>query len=256
MRLILNEMKQAEKMIKEKRLGEDKNESIKILIKYYKHKEIGSDKTRNEIEDFLSSTTSDFNSVKMGDYLDGLVNSCYKNNWTLLQREDIIITKKEIESIRKLNDRNLEKLCFVMLIMCKADNIEESKYGFWVNRDITEIFNESNIKRNSVLQDAMLRKLRESKYMDLSSNVRKMGLKLNYVDKIKDYSGEEISIKLNKFEQLDLVYLKLIGERIIECEECGKLIQQINNKIKYCKKCSVYKNIEKTKRNKEKQIII
>lgn len=253
MKLILNELTEAKKVIQNRKVGEDKNESIKILIKYYKHKGMTKEKTRNAIENILNVILRDFNSVKMGDYLDGLVNSCYKNDWKLIQRDDIVITHKEIESIKKLNDRNLEKLCFTMLIMCKADNLEESKYGFWVNRDINEIFLESNIpKRNLAQQDAMIRKIRDFGYIDLSSNVRKMGMKTNYVDKIDNYIDEEILIKLNKFEQLDLVYLKLIGEKIIECIDCGVLILQINNKIKYCKRCATIKNIEKTKEKQNK----
>ena len=147
----------------------------------------------------------------MGHYLDGLVNSCYKNDWKLVQRDDIVITHKEIESIKKLNDRNLEKLCFTMLIMCKADNLEESKYGFWVNREIGDIFSESNIlKRDLSQQDAMLKKIRDNGYIDISRNNKKKGIKILFIDKIKDYVEDETLVKLNKFEQLDLIYLKTI----------------------------------------------
>lgn len=253
MKLILNELTEAKKIIQNRKVSEDKNESIKILIKYYKYKGMAKEKARNAIENILNVTLRDFNSVKMGDYLDGLVNSCYKNDWKLVQRDDILITQKEIESIKKLNDRNLEKLCFTMLIMCKADNLEESKYGFWVNRDINEIFLESGIKRNLVQQDAMIRKIRDLGYVDLSSNVRKMGMKINYVDKIDNYTDNEVLIKLNKFEQLDLVYLRLIGEKIVECEECGILIEVKNGRPnQYCNKCSNIKKLESKRKHWEK----
>lgn len=253
MKLILNEMTEAKRIIQSKKLGEDKNESIKILIKYYKYKGMTKEKARNAIENILNVMLRDFNSVKMGDYLDGLVNSCYKNDWKLVQRDDIVITHKEIESIKKLNDRNLEKLCFTMLIMCKADNLEESKYGFWVNRDINEIFLESGIKRNLVQQDAMIRKIRDFGYVDLSSNIRKMGIKINYLYKIDNYSDEEILIKLNKFEQLDLVYLRLIGEKIIECAKCGVLVENKKGRpSQHCNKCVKEKQLEFNRKYKKK----
>lgn len=246
MNLILNEKLEAQRMLKSNSIGDDVNQSIKILIKYYKSQGMISDAIRDEVEYFLQKNMKDFNTVSMGEYLDGLVRKYSKDGVELIQRNSIKITKKEIEIIKSIADINLEKLCFVMLVICKCDNVEESKYGFWINRQTSEIFNEAGIKRNVAQQCTMLHKLREIGMIDISRNTNKTGIQLKYVECL-DVDEKDVIIEMDSFEQLDMIYKKLIGENIVECAECGKLIEANSNNMSYCKTCSIKIKKEKTK---------
>jgi hypothetical protein len=238
MNLILNEKLEAQRILKSSSLGEDTNWAIKILIKYYKSQEMTTDAIRDEIEYFLQKNMKDFNTVSMGEYLDGLVRKYSKDGVELIQRDSIKITNKEIEMIKSIGDINLGKLCFVMLVICKCDNAKASKFGFWVNRQTSEIFNEAGIKRNTTQQCAMLYKLREIGMIDISRNTNKTGIQLKYVECLDVENDEDVAIKMDSFQQLDMIYKKLIGENIVECTECGRLIECKANNNKYCPTCA------------------
>ena len=160
----------------------------------------------------------------------------------------INIYRKEIESIKLLNNQNLERVAFTLLVYCKW--LGDMK---WFGISKADIFGEAKLKSlNSDSQQKLLSKLLELGYV--SSEVLRVdrrsrrGLKdskqqmwsLTYLELDGD-----ITFQISDYTNFVFRYLNYIYGGYFECANCGKIHKQnkYGNRV-YCKDCIGYQPIE------------
>lgn len=225
--------------------------TVQKLIVYIKHlKEIKKTKVeiRNELDVLMADKYIGFVMADWDSILRSLVNKyTKKENKEFKTLEDINIRQDELEFINKFQELELEKLLFVMLVIGKASasKTKSNKEGYWINCNSKDLFVLSKFKFKSKVdrfdqREYKLYDIREKGLIEVQNICDSTGMKLMYGKSEKDESGLNITIKEDNIDSLVFNYLRWRGEKIVECRECGKLVESNAKKPTiYCKTCSI-----------------
>ena len=159
----------------------------------------------------------------------------------------ITIYQPEIDTIKKLNDVNLEKIAFVLLVYDKWLNNME-----WFSLMRQDISREAKIgKINSYKQQELIQKLYGLGYLksdvkvvknqySKSSELKRQMWNIPFIQKEGD-----VAFQFNNYINIVFRYLNYVYGGFFECKECGGMFNQNKqcNKI-YCDKCKVHHPIE------------
>lgn len=249
MKIILNEQEIVDKALKDGYIDTKKPSStIKLLIKHFYNIGQDKDQVRDSIETFLKKNLKGFNEVKWQTLLDNMVRDLQKSNNELFVLKDIKISGNELNKIRSIGNLRLEKLAFVLLVYAKIYNQMNKNKSNWVNSELKDVYSDTKMAVSSTEQGKMIYKLKELGLVDISKRVDCTNIKVLFID------DGEVEIELDDFRDFVLVYLKWIGEKIIDCEDCGQLIKPKtkNSNIKLCTKCSHEREKKRKREWKEK----
>lgn len=179
-----------------------------------------------------------YNPVKWSATIDRQVNKSDK--YPLIKIDNIPITKNEIDTIQSIKNIRLERLAFVILCFAKFSNLRSENNNDWVNREIKEIFKLARLPVVISKQCLMLNDLKKLGLIEYSKKVDNVNINVQYID-----NDSEILLRLTDFRELGYEYMLFKGEKYIRCGECGILIKQKNNRVKYCKGCGIETKKEK-----------
>lgn len=250
MKIILNEQEILNNIINNKTIN---NKSplfdLRILAKYYFGRGMNKVQVRDSLEDFMKKKYKGFNSVKWSKRLDELVKRIEKTNYELFVLDNIIIFQDELITISNVNNKNLEKVLFVLLVYAKIYNKLNKNNLNWVNCDSKYIYSDCKLAVSVEKQCLQLHNLKEMGFINISNMVDCINIKLNYAKE-----DGNIAIIISDFRDFVYEYLRWKGEKIGYCqnENCNRLIILKSNKTKYCNMCA--KEIEKEnhkERNKQ-----
>lgn len=156
--------------------------------------------------------------------------------------EHIPITDRELDSIRKLNNKKLEKVAFVSLVYCKLFNLRNPKNNNFVNVDYNVIFSSARVAASTYEQPMILHELKERELLERSKKFRNTNYKVLFVD-----DTGNVALKISDLRELGYQYLRWRGDKadqFVECVECSVLIRKKNNATKYCPNCRGYQPIQ------------
>ncbi|MGL5767683.1 MAG: hypothetical protein ACRCX8_18780 [Sarcina sp.] len=255
MNIILNEKVLAEKVLGEGLVDKKPSKTISLLARYYNSEEMDKEQIIDNIDNFMSKHhKAKYNSVTWSDLTEGIVDQAIKNNFTLNNVESVNITKSEIDFIKNIGQKTLEKLAFTYLVYAKILNQVNPNNNNWINENHrTEIFKDANVTERGQRQLQSIFKLKEMGIISMSKNITNNSINVeNYINE-----SNEVILVINDFREIGLQYLRLIGEKnIVDCQVCGKLIIKKPRAVqKYCSKCKRKKQKEwdvKSKENKDK----
>ena len=160
----------------------------------------------------------------------------------IIHDKRITIYKKEIEGIQKLNNINLEKLIFIMLVYCKwLNNIE---WFFVLNIDL--IISAKLTNFNSKLQQELFFQACNSGL--IHSDIKKVksngygiknGIKQMWNITFLQDDGD-VAFEFNNYINVVYRYLAYINNGIgyFECKNCGGIFIQESNRHQRCNKCN------------------
>jgi DNA-directed RNA polymerase subunit RPC12/RpoP len=157
-------------------------------------------------------------------------------SFELFEISGVRITKDEMETIRGLRNKVLERLAFTMLCLAKLNNIKNPKNKGWVNADSKEIFNYARISCKADEREVKIGQLWQKGLLDFSKRNDNLNCRVIFIN---DDSEEELFV--SDFRELGYEYLLYRGENFIRCADCGILTR--GNKAgtkKYCKDCATY----------------
>lgn len=233
-------------IIKESKILEDalngvisKNpmETLRIMTKDL----LSSSKTKDEIFEELNKYMEDnyigYKPSKWQSQIKEMIKSVSKyNNYNIIDVDEVAITQGEWNKIIELDNKQLEKLAFVLLVYQKINIIKNPNSNGWINHNYTDIFKEAGIgsKLNNFEQRKFLNVLYTLDYISQKYSCDATSLKINYID-----LNSEVKILINNFTNV-ISYYDMFKNNIkyIECEVCGKMIKQQSKKPKkYCNKC-------------------
>lgn len=236
MRLILNESKVVKEAIEDKIYDKKKPTNIiRLLSKYYLSSGMNKPQTIEAIDKFfIERKQKDYNSVKWRNTIEKIVNGIHrKKDYELFDVGEINITDIELEKISELNNLKYEKVMFILLVYAKIYNKLNDNQKYWVNEELKYIFSDTKMTLKEVDQCKIIFELSQLGYIEVSKNVDCTNIHVLIANE-----DSESQIVINDFRNLIYYYLRWKGEKIIECEKCGKLIKPNNNKTKYCKECA------------------
>ena len=236
--IILNERASAEQAIETHSLGSKPIETLSRVARYYssigyKKSEVGS-----LLEDFLLKCDPNINIVKWQDTIDRLAKA--SNKYGLVNIPGVLVTESEMNTIKALKSKQLQRLLFTMLCLAKYGNAVSESNNNWVNKNDKEIFYLADIKITDKRKSLLINDLWSAGLIGYSRVVDNVNINVKIVD--EDSPGV---LFVSDFRNIGNQYRKYCGEKYIECTCCGKVVKETNPKQMYCKECAVEVDREK-----------
>lgn len=227
MSVVLNEVKEAEKILNSGEVGNKPTSTLFLLGKYYRQKNnLDKTQTSKALDSFMRENYKNYNPVLWENIIEDI--SKKANKYPLREIDSIGITQGELDEISKLVNIKYEKLVFTMLCFAKLYNALSENNNGWVNIRIPEIFRIARVtvkyKKDKFL---FLNDIEKSGLISFSNKNDNLNLKINFVGNDLDKSV----ITISDFRELGYEYLNYIGDgNFIRCSECGRLVRKSGNK--------------------------
>lgn len=224
--MCINEVKEAEKIIKTNRY-EKISVAVGLLIRYYFHKQnLTPDEIREKIKAFVTLHHEDY------DHWESFVNKTLENveNVPLCEIDEIPITQKEIDVIKSVENKKEQKILFAFLVMGKLKYLKTGKS--WVNNTGATFFKNANVDVRTEERDYIIKKFHDAGFLSYAKSPMNMAIHIDFIDKEK--SNPVLMIK--DLRELGFRWLLYIGERYVECNQCGILFRPNSSNDRYCKK--------------------
>jgi uncharacterized C2H2 Zn-finger protein len=237
MLIVLNEKEYAEECLKNKTVNGKPFYTLSILAKYY-YSCFGYKKKK------ISELLTEFIKITYPKYIyskatwDENIEKIAKNagKYELHEIDGVWITKAELETIEKINNKVLEKLAFTLLCLAKLANARNHKNANWVNNDTQEVFNLARVSCNRSDRYAKLCQMHQLSLLEFPKRLDNLSCRVTYIDE-----DSEKKLFVSDFRELGYEYLKYKGENFTRCKECNILFRNNKNKTKkYCNSCSGY----------------
>jgi len=236
MGVVLNEVKQAEEILRTGEVGDKPTSTLFLLARYFRQKEGLTPKpTRLKLDEFMRNNYKNYNSANWEDILENIAGKALK--YPLREIDHIGITQKELDVISYIHNIKYEKLLFTMLCYAKLyDLISETNNG-WINTDIQEIYRTARVtvkyRKDKFLY---LNDLEQSGLIEFSNKNDNLNMRISFMD----HENEPI-LFISDFRELGYEYQQFIGDgRFVRCVKCGMLIKlksKNDHLTKYCKGC-------------------
>lgn len=240
MRLVLNEKKFLDRALKQGVVGKKPTVTLIILAKHYLS--IGQNKKQvfSSIDNFMSKNHKGYVLTRWQKHINKVINNVYKRkNYDLLQIDSVNVCKNELDVVASINNPDLERLAFVLLVYAKIFNKMFGKERNWVNASIKEIAEDTRLGISDVDCALMIHDLYNAGLVRPSKVVDSTDVKVLFAD-----SQGDIEIEITDFDNIVLYYRKHIGDSIGNCEVCGNLIELTSSTKKYCEDCRKEKQLQ------------
>lgn len=250
MKKIVNEKKFVEDTLKNKTVSNKPSDTIRLLAKHYFHQGLDKETVLSKVEQFISENVHGYKSMEWNKRIkDAITRVSKSEDYALSVVEKVSISKRELSVISSLDNLELEKLAFVLLVHAKVNNAMKHKEGNWVNSDPKELAADAMLKSRSDVQQGKLRY--ELKCRGLIEAPRGNSVRVNYID-----DQSEVAIIITDFQHYIEKYLKwkgVIKSKKCESESCIEYVEPSSNRQKFCAKCSrLRRNEQQKKRDKNK----
>lgn len=244
MSVILNETKEAERIMEKGELGNKPAATLFLLGRYYSQKEkADAPQVFEKLNAFLQQHYKSYNPALWETMLDNISKKAAK--YPLREIDSIGITRYELDKISEAADLNYQRLLFTMLCYAKLYHcISEANNG-WVNAPIKEIYQVSRVTvKHRDDKFLYLNDLERGGFISFSNKNDNLNIQINFLD-----AREDFVLIINDFRELGYEYLNYTGNgKFIRCKECGRLVKQSGRNTHYCTICKQEKRLE-SKRN-------
>ncbi len=239
MTILLNEVKEAKRLLETREIGSKPTAALFLLAKYYRQKEcLNRNNTIEKLNAFMALCDKHYNPALWEDIIEDIAKKADK--YPLREIDAIGITQKELNHIKTLNGMKYEKLAFAMLCHAKLhDTLFPDNHG-WVNASIPEIYQTARVtvkyRKDKFLY---LNDMEATGLISFSVKNDNLNLRVNFID----MEGTPV-LKINDFRELGYEYLNYYKEgKFSRCTECQKLYIRKTNNQKYCELCAKAKKM-------------
>lgn len=243
MDIIMNEYTYAENLLNKQDLkacdlGDKPSSTLNLLARYYREIGKNDDEIKELLSDFLNRCLKD--KYKESKWIDSIFYQVVKSKkYTLKKVDNVIATKSEIEIIQSVKGKSRQKVLFTLLVLAKYYNAVSDKNKNWTNLEYKKIFKLANVQLSIQNQALLINDLYNCGFVNVSKNVGKPNIQVNFVDNESD-----TVLTITRLKDLGKEYLMFCGEDYIRCQKCGTLVKNYKNTNKYCKTCGQYQPIE------------
>ena len=147
--IVLNEIKQAETILKTGRVNKKSTVTIMLLAKYFLHyRKFDEVEAYIELDKFLNKNYPYYNKITWANKVKTMISRAAKYN--LRQIEYIPISVEEIKKIEEVTSLPKQRVLFTMLCLAKTYNTTSEINNNWVNTSIDDILQSARVHpRNS-----------------------------------------------------------------------------------------------------------
>lgn len=235
MNIVLNEYEWAERMIGNRDLGKRPVETLTRVAKYYLATGYSKREVRQMLDTFVIQCDPAASLPGWSDVLDKIAKNVDK--YPLIRVDGVDITDRELESIERLDGKQLRRLAFTLLCVAKYWDMVSDRNDHWVNTSDRDIMQMANISTSIKRQSAMFAELRNAGMIRFSRKIDNLNVKVAFMDE------GETALHIQDFRNLGYQYLKHYGAPYFECENCGLTVKiQLparGRKQKYCPSCAI-----------------
>ena len=235
---VFNEKKDIEDMINANFVDENNpTNTIKMIARYNHYVcQLDKDQSYNVINDYMRKNCSSYSEVGYYTAIQGCVKDATKLVWRDISQ--VIITKKELDVIKALNDDRQEKLAFVLLADAKYENACKDRNVNYSNISIPELYRQARVTMPVKDRNMFLSFLYDNQLVQRNLNPDSSGFKLLYI-----YDDDETALQLseNNYKELAFTYMNWKYGGYKECCGCGRLFKPKGN-AQYCKSCAKEKS--------------
>lgn len=219
-------------------LGDKPSSTLNLLARYYREIGKNDDEIKECLSDFLNRCLKD--KYKESKWIDSIFYQVIKSKkYNLKKVDNVIVTKSEMEKIQSVKGKSRQKVLFTLLILAKYYNAVSDKNKNWTNLEYKKIFKLANVQLSIQNQALLINDLYNCGFVNVSKNVGKPNIQVNFVDNESD-----TVLTITRLKDLGKEYLMFCGEDYIRCQKCGTLVKNYKNTNKYCKTCGQYQPIE------------
>ena len=219
-------------------LGDKPSSTLNLLARYYREIGKNDDEIKALLSDFLNRCLKD--KYKESKWIDSIFYQVIKSKkYNLKKVDNVIVTKSEMEIIQSVKGKSRQKVLFTLLILAKYYNAVSDKNKNWTNLEYKKIFKLANVQLSIQNQALLINDLYNCGFVNVSKNVGKPNIQVNFVDNESDGV-----LTITRLKDLGKEYLMFCGEDYIRCQKCGTLVKNYKNTNKYCKTCGQYQPIE------------
>ena len=218
---ILNERKYVEECLATGKIDKNPRRTLTLLSRYYYHvKKIRKIGLAPLMVDFLAKyyPMYEHNKKSWNETCEKIASSTGKEQ--LKEIEGVWITKPELETIAKINNKILERLAFTMLCIAKLNNARNDKNNNWVNENLKDVFDAAHVTGSKTRREIVMHELLT---MGLIKTPKRND-KLNICVLFLDDAGEK-ELFVSDFRELGYCYMAYCGTNFKRCKNCGKLIR-------------------------------
>lgn len=204
---------------------------------------IAQGKSGTELQNELIKVLSDKQNLIPANYLPTIIPKIIRvaTNNPLQENKTVHITKEELDIISQFSDK-AQRIAFVYLVCYKF-------YG-----------KEFAIKPIETKRLAKLTNMRNNQLFLLENELFEKGFlkdketrtELFYIVNLPDNDNSKVVIEIDDYRELIYYYERYLGENVINCKMCNKLIKRNSNAQIYCKDCKKEKDKEKVKKYRAK----
>ena len=211
--------------------------TIKMIARYNHYVcQLDKDQSYNVINDYMRKNCRSYSEVGYYTAIQGCVKDATKRVWRDISQ--VIITKKELDVIKALNDDRQEKLAFVLLADAKYENACKDRNVNYSNISIPELYRQARVTMPVKDRNMFLSFLYDNQLVQRNLNPDSSGFKLLYI-----YDEDETALLLseNNYKELAFTYMNWKYGGYKECCSCGRLFKPKGN-AQYCKSCTKENN--------------
>lgn len=245
--IVLNEKKYIESVMENGEVSSKPSETINLMVKYYRYLGLKKKAVYEKVHEYLLKNYKPYNKVKWEDTINRYIEMNFKKGYELVEIEFIPVTDVEIEKIKLLKSKRLERLAFTMLVIAKMNNMISDKNNGWVNKKDKEIFKHANIKVPIKTQCLLLNDLKTRGYVEFSERVDNTNNKVLFIEE------GDVVLKIDDMRNLGYIYDDFVGYgKFKKCDICGEVFKVNSSTHTYCKSCSSNQIKESWKESKRK----
>lgn len=229
MEIILNEREYAEKIVATGVIPKPESDSLYILAKYFEYLGVKNNELESRLNEFMERNYKNYNAVSWSKTLDYVIHKAKRHD--LIEIDYIPVTKNELKTVQEIENKELRQLAFTILCIAKFYNKINPQNNDWVNQDFDYIFDSARIQKNNNDQALMFYELKTLGLVRFSKIPENTNINVLYAD-----DGSEEVLQIRDYRRLGFEYLKYVGEKFINCVDCGILMRP-KTQAKRCTKC-------------------
>lgn len=222
--------------------------TLRTLTKLYFLEDDDKNKIEQRLDSYMKDNYQGYKPSKWKDLLNQLVKSVSQyNNFEIKDIEYINITDSEWNEIVKLENKQLEKLAFILLVYSKINNIRIFENNNRVNQNLSDILTECGLQRTDE-NKKLLNQLLVKGYILQGKSCNATAIKVEFVN-----DEDNVKFRIDNFNNVISYYDEYRNcNKYTECECCSKRVLSGKTKpIKYCGRCA--KKIDNMNRNNRKR---
>lgn len=250
--MVMNEKTEAEKIIDGKPNGNKTSDIILILAKYYTQiKNENNNRTYELIVENLLNIFPCFDVYEWSEFIKKVIKNSKK--YPIKEVDKVPVTQKEIDVIKSIPVKRLQKLAFTYLVVGKYNYLVNG--NGWVNVSYDAIMKMAGIHwTNNLKRCYDVHELYVMKLLSVSKKIDDIKVKIEFID----INGEEV-IGIRTFNKLGWFWDRYLKNEVKICVDCGEFFEvkgkSRRSKIR-CDECQheINKKCWKTSKQKSRKM--